>query len=573
MILQALAEFHRRLFEEGRAPNQGYQEKAIPFLLILDKGGNFRGITDTTSPEAKNGIPRKVPREEVRSGINAWQKANLLWDNPPYVLGYSESDPEEARRKHRSFIMKIKDYFSRPDIDVGVKAILAFLERGDFSEVYESPAWKAIKESGGYITFQLEGDPELICQREGVIKTISEREGIPTTPKVQCLVTGNLDTTVVTHGKTKGVKGAQTSGANIVSFNHPAFCSFGKEQGLNAPVGKTAEFAYTTAINTMLAKGSRQRILVGDATTVFWGERKTALEDLFADLFGEPAKENPEQLTRAMRDLYSAPASGAPPLDEDYTPFFVLGLAPNAARIAVRFWHAGTVGETARQIRRHFDDCAVVHGANQPEYLSLFRLLVSTAAQGKAENIAPNLGGDFMKAILAGTPYPLNLLSAAIRRCRAEREVIYPRAALIKGVLAREARYYQKTEKEVGMGLDPSNTNIGYRLGRLFAVLEKAQQEANPGINATIRDRFYGAASSNPVAAFPHLMKLKNHHLSKLENRGRAVNLEKIIEEIVGGIEDFPTHLNLYDQGRFAIGYYHQRQDFFKKHEPTTENL
>jgi CRISPR-associated protein Csd1 len=310
--------------------------------------------------------------------------------------------------------------------------------------------------------------------------------------KQPCLVTGKLDEPVRLHTAIKGVRGAQSSGANIVSFNLDAFRSFGKEQGLNAPVGKTAEFAYTTALNTMLAKGSRQRILVGDATTVFWGERKNPLEDLFADLFGEPAKENPDQLTRAVKNLYSAPTSGAPPMDEDYTPFFVLGLAPNAARIAVRFWHAGTVGETARQIKRHFDDCAVVHGPDQPDYLSLFRLLVSTATQGKAENIAPNLGGEFMKAILAGTPYPLNLLSAAIRRCRAEREVTHPRAALIKGILAREARYYQKIEKETGMGLDPSNMNVGYRLGRLFAVLEKAQEEANPGINATIRDRFMG---------------------------------------------------------------------------------
>ena len=166
-----------------------------------------------------------------------------------------------------------------------------------------------------------------------------------------------------------------------------------------------------------------------------------------------------------------------------------------------------------------------------------------------------------MKAILIGAPYPKALLGAAIRRCRAEQDVTYPRAALIKAVLVRKSR--GKNAEEVSMSLDTTNGNIGYRLGRLFAVLEKIQEEASPGINATIRDRFYGSASAIPVAAFPHLMKLKNHHLSKLENRGRAINLERMIGEIVDSVSDFPTHLSLPDQGRFAVGYYHQRQALF----------
>jgi CRISPR-associated protein Csd1 len=191
--------------------------------------------------------------------------------------------------------------------------------------------------------------------------------------------------------------------------------------------------------------------------------------------------------------------------------------------------------------------------------------------QGKSDNIQPNLAGDFMKAILAGTPYPATLLSSAIRRIKAEREVIYQRVSLIKAILVRNARFYKTNPKEeVGMSLDTSNTNIGYRLGRLFAVLEKVQEEASPGINATIRDRFYSSASSVPVTVFPHLMKLKNHHIAKLENKGRVVNLEKVIGEIVNDITDFPGHLSLDDQGRFAIGYYHQRQDFFKKKDATT---
>jgi CRISPR-associated protein Csd1 len=177
-----------------------------------------------------------------------------------------------------------------------------------------------------------------------------------------------------------------------------------------------------------------------------------------------------------------------------------------------------------------------------------------------------------MKAILTGGSYPQTLLASAIRRCRAEQDVTYPRAALIKAFLIRESRLNDnnKSEKEVGMSLDTTNTNPGYLLGRLFAVLEKTQESASPGINTTIRDRFYGAASGTPVAVFPHLLKLKVHHIAKLENRGQAVNLEKLIGEIMEKVvaeKAFPAHLSLHDQGCFAVGYYHQRQDFFTKKE------
>ena len=384
-----------------------------------------------------------------------------------------------------------------------------------------------------------------------------------------CLVAGEPDEPARLHTAIKGVYGAQTSGANIVSFNLPAFNSYGKEQSFNAPVGKCAEFAYTTALNRLLAKGSGQRLQVGDASTVFWAERKHEIESVFADLFGEPPKGETEQDYKQIVATFRAPKTGAPPQLDPKTRFYVLGLAPNAARIAVRFWFAGTVGEVAGNVEQHFDDIEIIRAPKQPKYLSLFRLLVATAAQGKAENIPPNLAGELMKAILAGTPYPKALLGAAIRRCRAEHEINYPRASLIKAVLSREARYYRKTEKEIGMSLDKTNSNVGYRLGRLFATLEKIQEEANPGINATIRDRFYGSASATPVAAFPHLMKLKNHHVSKLENQGRVVNFERVIGEIMDELVDFPAHLSQPDQGRFAVGYYHQRQAFFTSRKKT----
>ena len=301
---------------------------------------------------------------------------------------------------------------------------------------------------------------------------------------------------------------------------------------------------------------------MGDTSTVFWAEKKHDLENHFADIFGESAKENLTQDNKELVAFYRAPQSGTKVELDPNTKFYVLGLAPNVTRIAVRFWYEGTVAQVSDNIHQYFEDVSIVHESNQPETLSLSRLLVSTATQGKSDNIPSKLAGDFMRAILTRTPYPTLVLGAVINRIKAERSVNYPRAALIKAVLVRN---YKQNMKEIDMALNTSNDNIGYRLGRLFATLEKIQEEAMPEIKATIRDRFYGAASSKPVAAFSRLMRLNNHHLSKLNNRDRTVNFERLIGEIIDDINDFPSHLSLEKQGCFAVGYYHQRQNFFTK--------
>jgi CRISPR-associated protein Csd1 len=477
-----------------------------------------------------------------------------------------------AYKQHLTFIAEVKKLQEEYPDDAGIESVCRFLETGDFSAVFKHPLWSECKKIPGCnLTFKIEGHSGLVCESVNVKDFISvsreptpndEDEGdLPETEGI-CLVTGERASVARLHPRTP-ILGAK-SNAKIVSFQkNMGFDSYGRLQSYNAPTSKKAAFAYTTALNEMLFKQSRQRLIVGDTSTVFWAEKKHDMENIFADLFGEPPKGEPEQDYKQIVALFRAPDTGAPPQLDPKTRFYVLGLAPNAARIAVRFWFAGTVGEVAGNVAQHFDDIEIVRAPKQPRYLSLFRLLVDTAAQGKAENISPNLAGELMKAILAGTPYPKALFGAAIRRCRAEREITYPRASLIKAVLLRAARYYRKTEKEVGMSLDKTNSNVGYRLGRLFATLEKIQEEASPGINATIRDRFYGSASATPVAAFPHLMKLKNHHVGKLENQGRVVNFERMIGEIMDGLSDFPAHLSQPDQGRFAVGYYHQRQAFY----------
>ena len=570
MILQALAQYYERI---PTAATEGFQKQEIPFIIVLNREGDFVGLMDTREGDGKKKKARSflVPKA-VKKSVNI--AANLLWGTPAYVFGRPKPDKkkdyqkllERAKYQQAAFIECIKKTFLDKTDDVGIAAVISFLEKKNCDKLVKNPLWQEIEGNGDNVTFQLEGDAELICQRDAVKKAISNSQKGELTDHQICLISGNPDIPARIHTAIKGVWGAQSSGANIVSFNLDAFKSFRKEQGYNAPIGEKSEFAYTTALNILLAKGSRQRVQIGDTSTVFWAERKHEIEDWFANIFGEQTKEDSEQDNEAIKALFKSPETGISPVFEDSTKFYVLGLSPNASRIAIRFWYAGTVGNVELNIRQYFEDLEILSPSNQPKHLSLFRLLASTALQSKADNIQPNLAGDLMKAILAGTPYPYTLLSSVIRRIKAEREVTYPRAALIKAVLVRNAKFYKTNQKEeVSMSLDTNNTNTGYCLGRLFAVLEKVQEEASPGINATIRDKFYGSASSAPVTVFPHLIKIKQHHIAKFENKGRAVNLEKIIGNIVDNIKDFPSHLSLDDQGRFAVGYYHQRQDFFKK--------
>ena len=573
MILQALYDYYQRKCAAAdpteRLPAYGFEEKEIPFVLEIATDGQLIQLRDTRSPQGKKKVGRRylVPQGVKRaSGI----AANLLWDNLEYVTGVdTRGKPERVVEQHAAFRARINALPASAQADPGLQAVQRFLDTLDVDRLALEPAFAEAKEGNALVTFQLHGDDELVCQRKAV-RTASVASADATGEGSLCLVTGQPAEVERLHTSIKNVWGAQSSGASVVSFNLDAFSSYGKSQGANAPVGKPAAFAYTTALNHLLGKGSRNRFQVGDASTVCWAERDTEFDPVLAEIFGQ--HDNPDEGVRAVAMLFEAFKSGRFDGTEGETMYYVLGLAPNAARISVRFFHRLKIRDLAPRILQHFNDLQIVHGPNEPDHPSLFRLLAACAVQGKADNIPPNLGGAVIDAILAGpdAPYPSLWLNAAVNRCRAERNVSYLRAAAIKACLNRSIRRNPK-EKEFHPMLDLDNTNAAYRLGRLFAVLEKIQEEASPGLNATIRDRYYGAASSTPVAVFTTLLRLKNAHLKKL-SPGRAVNFEKLLGEVLSCVTDFPAHLPLIDQGRFALGYYHQRQAFFTKSDKTESN-
>jgi len=571
MILQALKEYYDRkaVDPESDIAPEGFEKREFPFLIVIDADGRFVNLEDTREQTGIRfaGKIYMVPRSKPRAGPGAYKITFLLWDHFGYLLQHPETD-EKSAKQHKTWIASLKSLPSQLPTDQGVSAILKFYNSEGVRAVKSAVNWAACAGLPSCnMTFRLAGDPIPVPCRSAVQEHVKRSiasgapdKNVDETDRVigRCLVTGETTEIVRVHNRTPISKDSKS----LVGFQkHSGYDSYGKEQGYNAPVGKSAEFAYTTALNTLLKSGS-SRMKVGDATTVFWAATDTGFEDFFGELW----KDDPDRNVAAVRSLFESPKSGAFTTDGDSTKFHVLGLAPNVARIAIRFWIVSTVSEMAARVREHFADTKIGHGPKDRDTIPLKRLLKSVAAQEEEENIPPNVAGETMRAILTGLPYPQTLLQGAIRRIRAEHEITHPRAALIKACINRATRFQnQKQQEEMHVSLDKSNTNVGYRMGRLFATLEKIQQEASPGINATIRDKFYGAASSTPVTVFGNLMRLKNHHLAKLEHAGRRVFFERLLGEIIDAVRDFPPHLQLEDQGRFAVGYYHQVQDFYSK--------
>ena len=580
MILQALVSYYEALAKQGEISRPGYAPAKVSFALRIDWDGELLGILplkdEVERGKKKVEIPQTftVPEPVTRTvGV----AANFLCDNGAYLLGAERKGNLErtlqcfdaAKNLHLSILKNV----STP----AALAVTAFFQRWEPRNCPEHPVVTPYLEAitaGPNLIFQLpdgtnaQDDPAILSAWDAY------RQDIGNSIKMQCLVTGKSDQPIaVLHGKIKGVKDAQSVGASIVSFNAGAYESYGHEerykqgQGRNSPVSEYAAFAYVTALNHLLSDG-KHRCFLGDATVVYWAETG---EPQYPDMFSDavmPDVDAEEKLHAIMERLEKGRSLSEEGIKMD-TRFYVLALSPNAARLSIRFFWQDRFGNILNNIRDHYKRLAIIKPSFEKwEYLTLYWLLRETVSpMSQNQDASPLLTGSVLRSVFMGTPYPEALPQSVLTRIRAEREVTRGKAAILKAWLLRNRGKAYETYKEVlTVSLNEQSRNKAYVLGRLFAVLEKAQEEANPGINATIKDRYFPSACAAPVTVFPILLRLSNHYIAKAQyGKALAWQIGELMSKLQVENRPFPARLTLEEQGIFVLGYYHQVQARYQK--------
>lgn len=575
MILQALVKYYENLAEQGKVSRPGWCHEKVSYEINLSQAGEVIGITSRKIEDIRGKkiiwVPAyvEVPERVNRSGYEI--AANFLCDNAKYLMGIDQDDDpkrvlecfRKTREKHQEILQSthgkvaqaVLNYFNNWDPTISVEDPII---RENFDKLIEK----------SNLIFCVEGqevqeDLEIrSCWDNYRKQNVGDVTGI-------CLVTGEKTEISRTHKMIKGIPGAQSSGASLVSFNALAFESYERKQSYNAPVGKYAEFAYTTALNYLLSQRD-YTFSLGDSMIVYWAESgKEQYQKCFLNMF-KPTKDNQKKL----KDIFDSLKEDTKVYLEDAEMdpkqnFYILALAPNAARLSVRFFYVNSFGKIIQNIAEHYERLKIVKPAwEEQDYLGIRDMLNETVNQkSKDKTPVPNMAALVLQAILSGGRYPASLYTDTLIRVRAEcGNVNWKRAAIIKAVLIKN---YNCMKGENLMGLNEDRNDIAYVLGRLFSVLESIQKEANPTITTTIHDRYFNSACATPAVIFPVLLKLKNSHMKKLERDkgGAKVYYEKELGKIMDKFDDFPKRLSLEQQGQFAIGYYHQQQDKYKKGE------
>ena len=563
MILKALYDYYHR---SGDLPVLGMELKEIGFIIVIDKYGNFLRFEDRRID--KKSAQKFLVKKSV--GRSSAPVANYLYDNSQYVFGYSDKgDMENMRKYFEVFKAKVEEIYDVFSDNVALKAVYTFY-RQDPSIMVEimqnDPLWtdiiKNLNKKYSIFSFLIEGDTEIVASKRELINLEYDDNEILGRP---CLVIGKHSKTVEVTTATM-IPGSQAT-AKLVAFQvNSGYDSYGKSKGYNAPISEEAEFAYTTALNHLLRSDSHNKFMIGSRTFLFWASSNSdasqASEDSLFALFGRTEDDDPNKRIELVRHTFMSIFSGDLPANKDDR-FFILGLAPNSARIAVVYWNELPLREFAGLISKHFTDMEIADTDARKEkkpYMSLYSILGSVTLGGKSSDATPNLPDAVVKSVFQGLPYPFSLFQACIRRIRAKQSINITRAAIIKAYLNRLND--NNNNKKLDIMLDKENQNQGYLCGRLFAVLDKIQEDAN-GIHS-IRERYMNSASATPAMVFATILNLSTHHLEKL-NGGGQIFYERLKQEIISKLDanGFPAHLDLQDQGRFFVGYYHQRQTLF----------
>ena len=596
MILQALTDYYHVLEREGKIAAPGWGPVKVSFALEIGNDGTLEQVVSIQTEQQKGKKTIVAPQiislpAPVKRTVGV--AANFLCDNSSYMLGIDNKGKPRRTRECFDACKALHEQLLEGVDSPAARAVLAFFRTWDPAQPREHPALSEQLDdllAGGNLAFRtaegyVHNDPAVRQAWEAHYSAAGD------SPRGICLVTGEYGPVEAVHPAIKNVTGAQSSGAALVSFNAPAFCSYGKEQNLNAPTGKAAAFAYTTALNHLLA--DRDHVFrVGDATVVCWAKGGG---DLYQSLFSYAAmgQTEPAYDENDLRNMVKQLCQGNSVTyqEEKLDPnmdFFVLGLSPNAARLSVRFFLHNTFGGFLRNVQAHQERLEIIRPAyDKFETIPIWKLLSETVNQNaKDKSPAPDLAGEVLRAVLMNTRYPATLLNGVTLRIRAEqRDKDHPdrefkitrgRAAILKAYYIKLSETANRENPDIPkevlqVSLNPDANNIPYTLGRLFSVLEVIQESANPGLNATIKDKYFNSAAATPAVIFPVLTNLAQKHLKKLRgsNRGLSIVYDKQLTELFSKLDgtEYPARLNLPQQGSFQLGYYHQTQARYQKKE------
>lgn len=576
MILQSLCAYYKQLEDANTPdlPKLGYEAKEIPFTLVIDSSGNFVDLQDNRYEENKKKLCRKfvVPQSQIRSGSASYKISNYLWDHYGYVLGQAKKGKSAAeqkkndlmaQRQFQAFCEKTREIADETHDPEVIAAVKFLTNPQSLANVKQSPNYaELLKINGGNVAFKLVGKEQLICQNEAVQRYCDSHSSSSEEKTGICLVSGRRGPISRLH---LPISGICSQPAPLSSINDDAYCSYGQTQGYNFPVSPLADFQSSKALDYLLRKGSPNKIFwSGSSTTlVFWADKATAGSE---DIFGFIRNDDTRNAADVVKSLYSSVHNGVYVNPDQYVQVYMLGLQPNAKRIAVKFWHTGTVGDISVSLVRWLDDICLQADSDERSPLNaILRSIVNPNIKNDSARYEA-LYENTLHAILQGTPLPAQLISNALLRVRAEQGNVTPhRAAVIKAYLTR--RYRLAGKEELTMSLNLQETRPGYLLGRLMAVFEKLQKDVSPGLNTTVRDRYFASASVSPKTVFTTLIRLHVYHLQKLDSPGRAVFYSDLIGEIMDKVSEIPSHMDLENQGLFCLGYYQQQKALYTKKE------